>query len=48
MKWAGYHPSWERWRVTGLGAPGEPLQTWEPLKNIRDSVALEQWRAALP
>ena len=44
VRWEGYHPSWERWRVPGLGLPGEPLQTWEPLKLMRDTEALQQWR----
>jgi hypothetical protein len=43
-RWVGYHPSWEQWRVPELGAPGEPLQTWETLKTMRNTEAMQQWR----
>ena len=43
-EWAGYEPSWERWRVEGLGAPGEPLQTMEPYSNMKGTIALRDWR----
>lgn len=32
VRWAGYHASWERWRVDG--AVGSPLETWEPARNV--------------
>ena len=43
VEWEGYHPSWEKWRVTGR--VGDPLETWEALGVVRGSIAFEQWRA---
>ena len=40
---AGYEPWWERYRT--VGAAGTPLTTWEPLKNVKMTLAYEQWRA---
>ncbi|KAL3932350.1 MAG: hypothetical protein SGPRY_000741, partial [Prymnesium sp.] len=31
VRWAGYQPEWEAWRIPGRGSPGDPLETWEPL-----------------
>ena len=28
-----YHPSWEAWRISG--EVGDPLQTWEEVRNFR-------------
>ena len=44
VQWEGYHPSWETWRI--MGSEGDPLVTWEPLKNVRRSAAYEAWREA--
>lgn len=46
VRWKGYHPSWERWRVEGLGEAGDPLETWEPLKHLKQTEALIAWRAS--
>ena len=41
VKWAGYHPSWEAWRVHG--EVGTALETWEPLKGLLGTEALASW-----
>ena len=43
VRWAGYHPTWEAWRVAGQGQPGDPLQTWEPEDHLEDTIALFHW-----
>jgi hypothetical protein len=44
VRWSGYHPAWERWRIHG--PVGSPLETWEPICNLRNCTALQEWRAA--
>lgn len=47
VEWAGYHPSWEAWRMNGPGgAVGTPLQTWEPAKALAGTEALQRWLEA--
>ncbi|KAL1496604.1 hypothetical protein AB1Y20_014208 [Prymnesium parvum] len=29
VRWSGYHPSWEKWRINGR-AGIDPIETWEP------------------
>lgn len=44
VEWAGYHPSWEAWRVNGPGgAVGTPLLTWEPSRALKETEALQAW-----
>ena len=43
VRWAGYHASWETWRVTG--EVGDPVETWEPQQTVANTLALEQWRS---
>lgn len=43
VKWVGYSPDWEAWRVEGRGKPGEPLVTWEPERNLRRNEVYLQW-----
>ena len=43
--WAGYHPSWEQWRMAGSGVPGDPIESWEPWENVEGTVALTAWEA---
>lgn len=43
VRWAGYRPEWEVWRLEGRGAPGDPIETWEPLAMVRHTEALERW-----
>ena len=43
VRWEGYRPSWERWRISG--SKGDPLETWEPKINLEHSLALERWEA---
>ena len=45
VRWAGYQPSWEAWRIHG--EVGTQLETWEPSKNMQDTVAMHAWRAWL-
>ena len=44
VKWAGYHASWEAWRIRG--EPGTPLETWEPLRTVARTQALADWDRA--
>ena len=37
VRWEGYHPSWEAWRIHG--DQGTPLQTWEPVSYVRRTAA---------
>lgn len=48
VQWMGYEPSWEVWREEDWnGNVGDPVQTevqtWEPLKTLRSTSALEAW-----
>ena len=45
VRWAGYHPSWEKYRIHGN--VGSQLETWEPLKNVRHCTELAIFRAAI-
>ena len=42
VRWAGYHPSWEAWRVTG--AVGDPVETWEAVATVRRTQAMLEWK----
>ena len=42
VRWEGYHPSWEAWRINGQR--GEPVETWEPLTTVQGTQALESWQ----
>ena len=42
MRWEGYHPSWEAWRINGV--PGQLVETWEPLATLQGIQALESWQ----
>jgi len=42
VRWEGYHPSWEAWRINGHR--GEPVETWEPLATVQGTQALESWQ----
>lgn len=42
VRWAGYHPSWEQWRVSGVA--GEPVDTWETYATVSHTQALVEWR----
>ena len=33
VRWLGYHPSWEAWRIHG--EVGSPVETWEQLRFLR-------------
>lgn len=44
VRWAGYHPSWEPWRVTG--AVGDPVETWEAVATVRRTQAMLEWKGA--
>lgn len=47
VRWAGYHPAWEAWRMPGQGEVGGPLETWEPWMNVEHTEALANWRSRL-
>ena len=37
VRWAGYHPSWEAWRISG--AVGSPVETWEEVRKLKQTTA---------
>ena len=41
--WAGYHLSWEPWRISG--EVGDPIETWEPEAAVINTNAMVTWRA---
>ena len=41
VRWRGYHPSWEAWRISGN--PGDPVETWERLSKMRQTEAYQIW-----
>lgn len=43
VRWRGYHPSWEAWRLPGRGSVGDPVESWEPAPNLRGTIALARW-----
>lgn len=45
VRWRGYDPSWEAWRLPGQGAPGDPVESWEPATNLMGTRALAEWEA---
>jgi len=45
VRWLGYDPEWERWRIPGRGAPGDPIETWEPHSVVKNTEALSIWKA---
>lgn len=42
VRWAGYHETWEPWRLSGQ--PGDPIETWEPAQRLRETEALHAWK----
>lgn len=46
VRWAGYSPAWEAWRIPGRGVPGDAVETWEPLSAVKHTEAFERWKAA--
>lgn len=46
VRWLGYEPAWESWRIPGHGSPGDPIETWEPHSVVKDTEALIVWKAA--
>ena len=47
VRWAGYHPSWEPWRMTG--AVGDPIDTWEKATaKMKRTQAYQDWQGAQP
>lgn len=48
VRWAGYSPEWEAWRIPGRGLPGDPVETWEPFSAVRNTEAFHRWKLAQP
>jgi hypothetical protein len=44
VRWAGYHPTWEAWRINGN--PADPIETWEPETVVLNTEAMVAWREA--
>jgi hypothetical protein len=42
IRWAGYHPSWEAWRI--MGEPGTPICTWAVARDVENTEAWLRWR----
>ena len=42
VRWQGYDPSWEAWRIHG--EVGSPLETWEPETHVIRTVAYLTWQ----
>lgn len=42
VRWAGYHPEWEAWRIRG--DPGTPIETWEPKVVVHRTLAFLEWQ----
>ena len=40
-----YHPSWEKYRINGRQGI-DPIETWEPERNVKGTTAFEEWAAA--
>lgn len=45
VRWTGYDPSWEAWRLPGRGSVGDPVESWEPARNLAGTRALAEWEA---
>ena len=48
VRWVGYKPEWEAWRIPGRGTPGSgPIDTWEKATTVHKyyKTAVEQWRS---
>lgn len=41
VRWSGYSPTWEPWRISG--DVGDPIETWEPLRSVKNTLVLEEW-----
>ena len=46
VRWAGYHPSWEAWRMADWeGQPGDPVDSWERVtQNLLQTEAARRWK----
>ena len=42
VRWAGYHPTWEPWRING--EIGDLVETWEPEATVRNTEAMVAWQ----
>ena len=45
VRWAGYQPSWEAWRIHG--DVGSPVETWEPRRRVMRTAAWRSWTTSL-
>ena len=47
VRWAGYRPEWETWRIPGRGEPGSPIESWETATRVSKyyKKALAAWEA---
>lgn len=41
VRWAGYHPTWEPWRIQG--DVGTAIETWEPWEKLKETEAMREW-----
>jgi hypothetical protein len=46
VRWVGYHPSWEAWRMSDWeGQPGDPVDTWQRVtQNLLQTEAAQRWK----
>ena len=43
VRWSGYHPSWEKFRLPGDGEAGDAVSTWEPASGLAKTDAYKAW-----
>ncbi|EOD22671.1 hypothetical protein EMIHUDRAFT_240018 [Emiliania huxleyi CCMP1516] len=43
VRWSGYHPSWEKFRLPGDGEAGDAVSTWEPASGLTKTDAYKAW-----
>lgn len=46
VRWRGYDPTWEAWRIPGRGAVGDPVESWESAVSLEGTEALARWKAS--
>lgn len=46
IRWRGYDPAWEAWRIPGRGTVGDPVESWELAASLVGTQALARWKAS--
>lgn len=45
VRWRGYEPDCEAWRLPGRGSIGDPVESWELASSLQGTEALARWEA---